>query len=852
MSFENRTEFITAQASEKLTLATVEARARLYEWVVHSGSIYKKTLSYYAVDLYENQTQMTEVADLGSVTEGEWYYDPSTSILYAHFTGSVDPTTLSAIVTYRLFYATGPCVATADFTDSSPQVRYDGRIIRAPGYKHKVGIEQNLTSIVGQGWMQLNNVDGGLDEIFDTLIFENQRVVIYSWNRNLDISEARIIYRGRITNKSYTTEHIGFTIKDGIFDLENAIPQAVYDDNDTVNSDIKGRYKRWIYGRVDGLKLQSTDQIGEGYALTGTVRMDAANAIMTGTGTDFLNETSPNDTITVGTQEFTVESVDSATQLTMSGESDFSFANENATIVPEIPTATKNREFFVSDHECTTLTKTVTSVVQLNRIELSNTDGLEAGDFIEFTTGERKEIKNVAPGNIVVLRSNVILVPAVSSTVTRQPIQRLFIESKAAEADTFTITNTGGECKITLDSAIEFDLARTTTIGVTMTFTNGSRDVTTTDDVDLREIIKPRDWIRPTDITFTNFYEVLSVDEQSLELRTNFSDPNHTGNTEGKFPDYIGDDTIISAEVLGKTEDGTASGTWIETAAQVVKDIITEVGVPTSEIDSTSFTDAQADARQTISLALPLDPSGGAVTAKSAIDLINKSVYGALTLDNDLRMKYKILQNDIPDSPVVIRDEDIVSWSIKTVNGQNFRDVVLRYRHKDVDRFTLESGSNAVSFTNEFVRDYIGTQKLSEVDAYLFKQRQAEIMAHRYSYFNRLSRADIMIETDLRLENVEIGDVVELDLERLYKRFGDTSTRKKLAIVVGKTVDGRKTKLELTDLGNTFNTTAVIAPNTTNDYSSATTDEKLKYGFITDNQGIVDNDEDTANINLIG
>jgi len=85
----------------------------------------------------------------------------------------------------------------------------------------------------------------------------------------------------------------------------------------------------------------------------------------------------------------------------------------------------------------------------------------------------------------------------------------------------------------------------------------------------------------------------------------------------------------------------------------------------------------------------------------------------------------------------------------------------------------------------------------------------------------------------------------------LYLRLGGDTSRKKIAIVVGKTVDGEKVSLELSDLGNTFSTSSVITPNTTNQFSSATEDEKLKYGFITDNQGIVNNDETTANIHLI-
>ena len=68
---------------------------------------------------------------------------------------------------------------------------------------------------------------------------------------------------------------------------------------------------------------------------------------------------------------------------------------------------------------------------------------------------------------------------------------------------------------------------------------------------------------------------------------------------------------------------------------------------------------------------------------------------------------------------------------------------------------------------------------------------------------------------------------------------------------MGKVVTGDSVRLELSDLGNIFNTSSVITPNTTLPFATATEDEKLKYGFITDSQGIVDSDETTANIHLI-
>ena len=145
----------------------------------------------------------------------------------------------------------------------------------------------------------------------------------------------------------------------------------------------------------------------------------------------------------------------------------------------------------------------------------------------------------------------------------------------------------------------------------------------------------------------------------------------------------------------------------------------------------------------------------------------------------------------------------------------------------------------------------IGTNDTHTIDVYLYNTDSAKIMSHRDVYYNQLSVSTITITSDLRIENLIIGQTVILNFERLYKRYGDSASRKKIAYITGKKVDGKNITFILSDLGNTFNQSFIITPNTLTDYASATEDERLKYGFITDSNGIVNDDEDTANTNLI-
>ena len=850
MSFNNRSEYINAQSSEKITLAHVDARQRILPWTLDSGTVYYKDVSNFVVSVHNELTQLTQVSSVGTIITNTWFYDTAAGRLYIDI-GS-DPADAEIIATYRLFYSSAPITTTYDLSGTGTHVEYEARIQRSPGFKHKVGVEQRLVSIIGNGSLKLINNDGGLDDIFDTLIFDNQSVSIYSWNRDLPITDSRILYRGRITNKRYNSEFVTFEVKDELVDLKANVDLSVFGETENVNNSVKNNYKRRVYGRVDGLQLQSVDQIAEGYTLTGTFTGAPGSKTIDVDSGDILNELSPDDKLIIGTQEFTVDVVSptglNGLEVVVTSEPDFAFTNQTATAVPEIPVRFKNREFFVADHESARVTKTLQDIVQLNRVQLNDIDGLFAGDFIEFSTGERIEIKNFAPNNVVVLRKNIIQVPAISSNVIRRPIQELFIQGTRVEDADYTISNST-DTRVTIDTDAEFNIAGLEQFSISMTFTNTSKTITTTDDVDLREVFSPRDWIRPQNITYTTYYEILAVAEQSITIRTGFGDPTITDNIEAKRPDYIGDNTIVSANVLGKTKDGTAAGEWISDGPTAIRDLLLDAGL--TEINETSFTEGSSTNDQIISMALPLTPGATSVTYKSAIDRLAGSINSVVTLDNDLKIKFKVLNAEMPDSPVEITDYDVISWDMETISGKNIRNSIISYRPQDIIRSTQEKGAEVVTFSSEFVEKYIGTNNTEEKTVHLYDDTDAEIFAHRLVYNQSLGRTDVTINTDLRLEDVEIGDVVIIDFARMFKRFGDSTSRKKACIVIGKKLDGSRTQLDLTDYGNILNRSSIITPNDAPDWTSATEDEKLKYGYITDQQGIVNNEEDTANIHLI-
>ncbi len=451
----------------------------------------------------------------------------------------------------------------------------------------------------------------------------------------------------------------------------------------------------------------------------------------------------------------------------------------------------------------------------------------------------------------MVLVQNVVTLPAVSSQVIRRPIQEVYVGNDRVNADDFTVFNTSTGCGVTLQDDVEFNLAVPQNTALGLIFTNGNRTISAVStDVALSEILQPGDWVKPNNITYSTFYRIVNVGTASLDIDVPFGDPSINDTAEYISPEYITDESIISVNILGKTKDNTASGEWIQTAGDSILDLITEVGF--DNINTTSFSEGVLDASQLVSMAIPEQfDSKSLPNLKTIVDKLNKSVNSSLTLDNDLLVKYQVLNVYVEDSLQTVEYFDVIDWKIKTTNGKTFKTAIVKYRFTDTDLATLEQGNQVFSFNSEFVEQYIGTNKTNELDIYLYEERDAEISAHRNIYYNRLSRSDISIETDLRLENVEIGDVIILNFSRLYKRLGDPSTRKRCVLVVGKTLTGDRTRLDCSDLGNTFNTSSYITNNSAPDFNAASSDEKLIYGYITDNQGIVDDNEDTAGTHLI-
>lgn len=819
--------------SEKITLAWVHGATRLITWTLYSGAIYKRT-ERFTQSVFEDGTELTQVSST-ALNVGEWFYDVEAGVLYIRTSDDSAPSTKEIRGDFRLFFSNKAIDLPHDLL-SGEVVPYEPRIMSAPQASQEID-NTDLTgvSMENSGRLSLHNADGFFDNIFDVLIWENKEIEVYSYSP----SEIKRLFKGIIKDKDYTRTSAVFQVKDDIYKLRNNTLSGLYSDSDgNLNASVIGKNKRVVYGRTSGLLLQSLDHVIGGYSGSGTISCPSGSDTLTGSGTQFLSELSPSDqiTIVIGNISLTLSasSVNSDTSITLSDENEITFADAAYTIAPERPYYNNNRTFLVSDHKLREPTTTIASVLQLNRITLVSVLDMFADDYL--TVGaEVVQIKSIS-GDQVNLWQNLNSSPSVGATVTRLPVSALYYDKKIVPKSLWSINNTSSFCKITIADDMEADIATVQVIKGTITFTNGSRDVSISSGH--FNDVRPRDYFKSNDITHNVYYEVLQVvDETNLKLRVVYAGANYTGLGKWKQPMYVDDTGSVAIDCYGK-ESG---GAWVKTGPDAVKDILTEVGI--SNVNLASFSSANDFAPAIIDIKLPLSPKGSMNQARDIITKINKSIMANLTIDENFDFEYTPLLANVPLDVETIKDDDILSYTT-TSNTNTLKLITGRYRHFDYNYLSESSGSIAIQETSAFAVNYSDADGTKDVELYLYNLNDAKEVVERMLLYSSLTQTIMQLRGKLNLSRFKINNKMIVDLDRMFARHGSSNT-KRIFTVSGISKNGSDTTLKLTDLGNSINRSARIAPDDASTFVNATDVEKLTNGYIVDSDTDLPDDNES-------
>jgi len=741
-----------------------------------------------------------------------------------------NPNASNIVGYYRLFFASGPFDLPYDLSTGAsvphlPYVKSNSAITK------QLDEEQTGVALESSTRITLDNTDGYFDDSFDTLFFENKNIKLYSWSPVIPITEAQLLFSGEIQDKAFSPTVISFNCKDYIYRLREFVSLDLFTASDgAIPDSLVDTPKRRIYGQVDGLKCAPIDNTLDGYTLTGTISSAGFSSTFTGVGTSFLDELSPGDELIIElaleTIEATVESIQSDTSLTLSDEVITGFTDVVTIVSPVRPWRKKNRNWHIAGHKLREPTTTIASASQPNRIVLTDGSDLFDNDLIDID-GFDVNIKRITDSQVT-LRQNIPTgTPSGGETVTKNPVSKVFLNKKEAFINNdWTVSNTT-EAILNLTESAEFNLAPRRILPGSNTFTNGSRDVVA-NGVNFLDYVQTRDWVQSDDLNHTDWYEVLAVTEGLITLRVAYAGADNTGSSYRKNPELIGDDSLITVNCIGYE----SSGEWVKTASDAVKHLL-ENDANSTNIDTASFTEADANAPYILSVVIPKTIGGTVPTIKAAISEINQSVFGSLVSNLNFDMVYNILTPEKPEDLTALEQWDIVGEPIARSRNEIVRKVTLKYR-PFVDRFTGEDSFKVITQESDFVDNYIGSRQELAITVYLYGTNSAQEIAERYALYNSLSQSVVTVKGKLNLATKNLNEKLWVNLDRIYKRFGGRD-RQKIGIINKVTLDGNGTTLEFNDLANIFNRVMSITPDSANDFTSATASEKIKNAYMLDN-----------------
>jgi hypothetical protein len=830
MNFEN---YKNKPVSEKVVIALIQCNENLKGFNVYDGSIYKKELDFNPIKVYSSNSELSKASSIASISSNKWFYESTEKTLY------IDSDLSNVKIKYELPFSTGDFILPYDL-DSGFDIPFEGRLSGTSSFGHDLDSEQMGTALQGQGSLSLLNSDGYFDEIFDRMNFENQMVKIYSWSPRIPINQAKLIYKGFIKGKSFSISSVSFDLYDFMAKLEYdlAIPKFDGTEGDYPDSQI-GTYKRRIYGRVAGLKVAPLDNILTGYTGSGTISGEANQKNLIGVGTFFLAECSPDDDILIGEKTYKIESITGNNNLIVSSKLEENVPNSAFKVSPKINYRLKNRKWLIAHHDLKKIQCQITNVIANNRVEVNTIEDFYAGDLV-IINGEQSTIRRLS-GNLIVLEANLNSTPSVGDTAYKYPIQDVkeSLKSYVVFRDYDLVNEFFGSC-IEFNPLAEFNITREFPFIGSATFTDTSRIVTGTDtsfDTDFSS----RDWIKPSSTSM--WYEILSIDSPTqITLRIPFSDTTTTETGVKKNVKYFQDDSIILLDCYGKTEDGTEDGVWIKTAPQVIKDALKDVSLD-SEINIDSFSKNTA----LISLKVPLKES--VMSCKDLIDSVNKSVLGSLFNNDSFEIEFSLIEANKPQNMLKLKDDDIISWEVANDNSNLVSEFICAYKHIDIDVTSMKESSYYKSHVNSFTENYLEVNRSRVENVYLYNEDDAGAICQRYALINSQGKTQISISSKLNLINTQLNDKITVNFNRLFKGK-TTQLNYKTAIVNSVKKSGTSVNVNLDDLGNIWGKAFNLSENDVN-YSSATDEEKVLNGFLTDSDGLVLGLDFTDKANII-
>lgn len=536
----------------------------------------------------------------------------------------------------------------------------------------------------------------------------------------------------------------------------------------------------------------------------------------------------------------------SDTSIQLSEASTATKTDLTARVKPIIPYRRLNRSLFVSHHALHEVTETIVKTKRGNLFELTSVSGLTVGDVVVLDGTKVNTITAIDPvGTTITTATAVNPLPQAGEQVVRVAVQDVKFNNRSlTPLRDYSVSNLTGGATCSLSTTAERDSFPDEAIG-TVTWQNGSKVVVAAGT--LFATFHNRDWIRPS--VESDWYEIEELFGESIAvLKAPYSGTSGAKATTANKPTYIGDKSNVLVNTYGLTFDGTPSGQLVRTASDAVKHLLLEAGVDATSEES--FTVAAQRAPYLVSYCVPLKARGKAPTYRELINDFNTSILGVTFISNEFELMYSPLgARRSADSATYLTEFDVLDATQKADSSTIYRRIIANYRPQDLDPVTEEPTSLVTDIVSKYV-DNAGIEgQAYNVDLYLYETLAAQTIAARLLFFNELPKTQIQIKGSLNLTQLFLTDLVLFRSDRLYSRYG-TTDQAVIGIVTASNKSGDGATITISDLGNIYSRASVIAPNSTPNFTASSQDQKRFAGYITDEAGVVEDDNDVGT-NLI-
>lgn len=855
----NYNEFEQQPSSNKIVLATIDAAKRLMGWELVDNNVYKLTNFNHkiVISVKEEHDSLTSVHDLESVVEGTYFLDRQENTLYLSTINGVNPNTAFLTVVVRFFFSNEPLSIPFDLHNGF-DVYWEPILKSTSEFGNNIDtINQVGEAIDGTGNIQLINDSEFWNEVFDLWTFDNKSCSIYSWNREVPLDQIQILFRGFVIDKKYSSTNITFQLKDQFKELRQTIPLATIKELNALSGEDQDNYRqRMILGRVFGHRPINIDRVLNGYPLKGTARA-IANPEINGVdlvfvNTEFLTQLSPQDNIIVDGIELEIVEVVNDTTLIFADDVDtttFSpFWDIPIYVKPDNPKRYMNRIYNVAGHVVKEPVTVCRDNCTISTLFVDSNENIYENDYIyvgELGLGEIARVRSTSGQNLVFLSTSLSIAPSAGTKITRPSIQNVRIDDILLQyyRDYTFNAETG---ILTLRDTAELNSAPINSLGFDVTFTEDSRLVTGTGFSQL----KPGWFIGV--VGQAEYSEIHAIiDDNNLLL---VQDSPYSATNMGRYKNIIMDeDKVISCDILGMTDDGTTTGMLLKTAPQICKRLLELSNLDSEFINEESFDIAHDVNYQEIGMVIPESYSDTNVpTFIDVMNVINKSVFGALVIKHigtETELFYHVLQ---AKKDILLTKKftqyDLLSFSFDSTSKNTVKTVIIEYQNREYNWTVKDSSYLTYSKINNNSQYVVNTTSEKIVSTKLITQADAATMASRWGFILSDSMGSFEFTTKLQGNSLNIGDVIEINHSKLFKRVGGINRR--LFMVESVRKNGYNVKVKCIDFSNTFNRVACIN-DFTNDYFNATENEILYGGYITDENGMQDNLSETFGTNLI-